>query len=125
MPLAALYSVFSGAKGALEVCKRDVPQVVLTDLAMSPMTGRDLIVALKSECPSAVPVVLTGYGTVERAVDLMRLGAFDVLTKPFGQASAALDLGYTPTWVNALRDGGSELSLRHVFGMGLGIRRSF
>ena len=38
--------------------------------------------ALKDECPSAVPVVLTGYGTVERAVDLMRLGAFDVLTKP-------------------------------------------
>ena len=46
------------------------------------MTGRELIVALKDECPSAVPVVLTGYGTVERAVDLMRLGAFDVLTKP-------------------------------------------
>jgi len=72
----------SDGQAALEVCKRDVPQVVLTDLAMSPMTGRDLIVALKTECPSAVPVVLTGYGTVERAVDLMRLGAFDVLTKP-------------------------------------------
>jgi C4-dicarboxylate-specific signal transduction histidine kinase len=67
---------------ALEVCRRDPPQVVLTDLAMSPMTGRDIILALKDACPSAVPVVLTGYGTVERAVDLMRLGAFDVLTKP-------------------------------------------
>lgn len=67
---------------ALEVCRKDAPQVVLTDLAMSPMPGRDLIVALKDVCPSAVPVVLTGYGTVERAVDLMRLGAFDVLTKP-------------------------------------------
>jgi len=67
---------------ALRVCREDVPQVVLTDLAMSPMTGRELIVALKDSCPSAVPVVLTGYGTVERAVDLMRLGAFDVLTKP-------------------------------------------
>jgi signal transduction histidine kinase len=67
---------------ALAVCRVDLPQVVLTDLAMSPMTGRELIVALKDVCPSAVPVVLTGYGTVERAVDLMRLGAFDVLTKP-------------------------------------------
>ena len=67
---------------ALAACRADPPQVVLTDLSMTPMPGRDLILALKEECPSAVPVVLTGYGTVERAVDLMRLGAFDVLTKP-------------------------------------------
>ncbi len=67
---------------ALEVCRRDTPQVVLTDLQMSPMPGRELILALEQECPSAVAVVLTGHGTVERAVDLMRLGAFDVLTKP-------------------------------------------
>lgn len=69
-------------QAALTACRRDLPQVVLTDLAMSPMTGRELIMALKEACPSSVPVVLTGYGTVERAVDLMRLGAFDVLTKP-------------------------------------------
>jgi signal transduction histidine kinase len=78
------YEVETVADGAaaLEVCRHRPPQVVLTDLAMQPMSGRDLIVALKRICPSAVPVVLTGYGTVERAVDLMRLGAFDVLTKP-------------------------------------------
>ena len=56
--------------------------MVVTDLAMSPMSGRALILALKEECPSAVPVVLTGYGSVDRTVDLMRVGAFDVLTKP-------------------------------------------
>ena len=67
---------------ALEACRQDPPQVVLTDLVMSPMSGRELIAELKEECPSAVPVVLTGHGTVEGAVDLMRLGAFDVLTKP-------------------------------------------
>ena len=69
-------------ESALDTCREDPPQIVLTDLQMAPMSGRELIVKLKEECPSAVPVVLTGHGTVERAVDLMRLGAFDVLTKP-------------------------------------------
>ena len=67
---------------ALARCRQDSPHVVVTDLEMVPMPGQELIVALKQECPAAVTVVLTGHGTVERAVDLMRLGAFDVLTKP-------------------------------------------
>ncbi|MDJ0976367.1 MAG: hybrid sensor histidine kinase/response regulator [Planctomycetota bacterium] len=67
---------------ALESCRRDPPQVVLTDLHMSPMGGQELIAALREEMPQIVCVVLTGYGTVERTVELMRLGAFDVLTKP-------------------------------------------
>ena len=74
-------SVADGS-AALEVCRQDPPQIVLTDLQMAPMSGRELLVELKEECPSAVTVVLTGHGTVESAVDLMRLGAFDVLTKP-------------------------------------------
>ncbi|MFV1958298.1 MAG: sensor histidine kinase [Planctomycetota bacterium] len=78
------YRVSTAPNGdaALDLARHDPPQVVLTDLAMEPMPGRDLVVQLKRECPSAVAVVLTGHGTVERAVDLMRLGAFDVLTKP-------------------------------------------
>jgi signal transduction histidine kinase len=74
---------------ALEVCRRDPPQVVLTDLAMGPPTGRDLVTALRRDHPSVVPVVFTGYGTVEGAVDLMRLGAFDVLAKPCGAAEVS------------------------------------
>jgi len=78
------YRVTDAASGpeALESCREDSPHVVLTDLSMTPMSGRELILALKENAPSAVAVVLTGHGTVERAVDLMRLGAFDVLTKP-------------------------------------------
>jgi signal transduction histidine kinase len=74
---------------ALEHCRQDPPQVVVTDLQMRPMPGRELIVALKEACPSAVAVVLTGHGTVERTVDLMRIGAFDVLTKPCAAARIA------------------------------------
>jgi signal transduction histidine kinase len=71
-----------GGQAALDACRREPPQVVLTDLQMKPMGGDTLIANLRDEMPHIVPVVLTGYGTVERAVELMRLGAFDVLTKP-------------------------------------------
>jgi signal transduction histidine kinase len=78
------YRVSLAADGgdALRLCRSDTPQVVITDLTMSPMSGRDLVEVLRHECPTVVPVVLTGFGTVEGAVDLMRLGAFDVMSKP-------------------------------------------
>ena len=75
-------TVVDAGEDAIQVCQTDPPQVVLTDLRMEPMSGQELVEKLKSISPSSVPVVLTGYGTVERTVELMRLGAFDVLTKP-------------------------------------------
>jgi signal transduction histidine kinase len=75
-------SLAGGGDEALRTCRSEPPQVVLTDLSMAPMNGRDLVEALRRECPTAVPVVLTGYGTVEGAVELIRLGAFEVLSKP-------------------------------------------
>jgi signal transduction histidine kinase len=67
---------------AIETARRDAPQVLLTDLKMEGMHGDELIRRVKEVAPSVVVVVLTGFGTVERTVDLMRRGAFDVLVKP-------------------------------------------
>jgi len=67
---------------ALEVCTRDPVDVVLTDLRMEPMSGQELIERLRGLSPQSVPIVLTGHASVERTVELMRLGAFDVLSKP-------------------------------------------
>jgi FixJ family two-component response regulator len=75
-------TVVHDGEAALWACAKDPPEVVITDLAMSPVSGRELIEALQRDHPTIVPIVLTGYGTVERTVDLMRVGAFDVLTKP-------------------------------------------
>ena len=75
-------SAVPSADEALEACRQDPPQVVLTDLHTSPVSGEELIRALRAEMPSVVPIVVTGHGTIERTVELMRLGAFDVLTKP-------------------------------------------
>lgn len=78
------YRVTLAAHGeeALERVRSDAPQVLLTDLAMSPMSGLELIGHLKRLAPVLVPIVITGFGTVEKTVELMRAGAFNVLTKP-------------------------------------------
>ncbi len=72
----------AGGADALEAARRDPPHVLLTDLRMSGMDGQDLMKRLHDADASIVSVVITGYGTVQHAVDLMREGAFDVLTKP-------------------------------------------
>jgi NADH-quinone oxidoreductase subunit E len=59
------------------------PGVVLLDLKMPGMTGLDALARLARMEPSAVPIVVTGHGTVDSAVESMKLGAFDFLTKPF------------------------------------------
>jgi len=56
--------------------------VAIVDLALPGMSGRDLIVALASERLATVPIVITGFGTIESAVDAVRSGAMDYLLKP-------------------------------------------
>src|SRR5436190_3591703 len=75
-------SVAETGPEALAIAKKDPPQVLLTDLKMDGMAGEELIRRIRDVHPAIVPVVVTGFGTVERTVDLMRRGAFDVLTKP-------------------------------------------
>ena len=55
--------------------------VVLTDLKMPVMDGMQLLRVLHEREPSPAVVVLTGYGTIESAVEAMKLGAADYLTK--------------------------------------------
>lgn len=57
--------------------------VVLTDLRMPGMDGLDLLKQVQELQPGTDVILMTAYGTVEAAVDAMRAGAFDFLTKPF------------------------------------------
>ncbi|MCP3904038.1 MAG: sigma-54-dependent Fis family transcriptional regulator [Planctomycetes bacterium] len=56
--------------------------VLVTDMSMSGMDGLALIRAVRERHRDIVPVVVTGYGTIENAVKAIRLGAIDYLTKP-------------------------------------------
>jgi DNA-binding NtrC family response regulator len=67
---------------ALEMCRKHRVDVVLTDLMLPTMSGIDLLKALKTVAPEAEAVVMTAYGTVEKAVEAMREGAYDFVEKP-------------------------------------------
>jgi two-component system response regulator HydG len=71
----------------LEMALRDVYHVILLDVQMPKMNGLDILRKLKGESNiSAHIIIITGYGSIEIAVEAMKCGAFDFLTKPFGAA---------------------------------------
>ena len=66
----------------MQMAGSEHPSVVLLDLALAGMSGIEVLGRLVKTEPFAVPIVVTGQGTVDSAVEAMKLGAFDVLTKP-------------------------------------------
>ncbi|MBL8965591.1 MAG: sigma-54-dependent Fis family transcriptional regulator [Spirochaetaceae bacterium] len=70
-----------GAAGLKAVEEGDV-DLVITDLKMPVLSGGELLRALAGRYPGLPVIVLTGHGTIEDAVEAMRFGAFDFLTKP-------------------------------------------
>ncbi|MEZ4288664.1 MAG: response regulator, partial [Polyangiales bacterium] len=72
----------NGARQALEICRQQPIHVVLTDLMMPTMSGMELVRALQTVAPNTEVVVMTAFGTVEKAVEAMRAGAYDFVEKP-------------------------------------------
>ncbi len=71
----------SGEEG-LEILRGEEFGVVLADLRMPGMDGMDLLRAVKALRPDTEVVIMTAFGTIERAVEAMREGAYDFVTKP-------------------------------------------
>jgi two-component system, NtrC family, response regulator AtoC len=81
------YEVFTTSNGyeALSIIKKEAISVVATDLKMPGINGMELLQQI-IQYDSAMPVIiLTAYGTVSSAVDALKKGAFDYITKPFEQ----------------------------------------
>lgn len=78
------YDVFSAESGkeALDLFKKEQPELVLTDLKMPDMDGIELLHQIKKIRPETIIIILTAYGTVENAVQAMKAGAYYYLTKP-------------------------------------------
>ena len=70
-----------GKKG-LEKALYDAVDLIITDLRMPLISGEEILKKVVTELPSIPVIVLTGHGTVELAVEAMRIGAYDFLTKP-------------------------------------------
>jgi DNA-binding NtrC family response regulator len=81
------YDVATAADGeeALRILKEEKIAVVATDLKMPRLDGMGLLDRIMQDDPSLPVIILTAYGTVANAVDALKKGAFDYLTKPFEQ----------------------------------------
>ncbi len=78
------YRVATAESGdtALELMAEDPPDILLTDLRMPGMDGLTLVQRALARHPNLVCLLLTAYGSVETAVEAMKRGAHDYLTKP-------------------------------------------
>ncbi len=73
-------------QAALDALRRGGVDLLLADLRMPALGGLELLRAAKLLAPEVEVIVLSGHGTVEEAVEAMKEGAYDFLTKPFGRA---------------------------------------
>jgi two-component system response regulator AtoC len=67
---------------AIEKIEKDVFDLVLTDLKMPGMDGLELLKNIKGTRPEVMVILMTAYGSIETAVEAMRIGANDYITKP-------------------------------------------
>jgi two-component system, NtrC family, response regulator AtoC len=78
------YQIQSAASGeeALELLQKNSFDVILTDLFLPGISGIDILKKVKEDAPSSSVILITGKASAETAVEAMKSGAFDYLTKP-------------------------------------------
>ncbi len=80
------------AESALEQLERFDPDFVLADVRMSGMTGIELCTELKARSSLATVILMSAYGSVDLAIEAMKAGAYDYISKPFKQDEVLLAL---------------------------------
>ena len=72
----------NNGSAALEKIRQKEYAVVFTDLIMPEISGLDLLKAVKASNPETEVIIVTGYGTIETAIEALKLGGYDYLQKP-------------------------------------------
>ncbi|MBW2164386.1 MAG: sigma-54-dependent Fis family transcriptional regulator, partial [Deltaproteobacteria bacterium] len=67
---------------AMDKCGKNFFDIVITDLDMPKKNGMEILYFLKEYFPETICIIITGFGTIQGAVEAIRQGAFDYLTKP-------------------------------------------
>jgi two-component system, NtrC family, response regulator AtoC len=71
------------AEAALALLESEAPDIILCDLKMAQMSGLEFLGEVRKLLPRTEVAMMTGYGSIESAVQAMKLGAYDYITKPF------------------------------------------
>ncbi len=92
--LDAGYSVtaLSDPETALAFLDESEVDVIITDMKMPKLSGKDVLSHVKRDYPHIPVLVMTAFGSIESAVDLMKMGAFDYITKPFSNDELLLSV---------------------------------
>lgn len=102
------YDVTTAADGqqAIDILKKKSFDMVISDMQMPNVTGMELLKHVKDNYPDLVFMIITAFGTTESAVEAMKLGAYDYITKPFKIDEVRIVIG------NALRSKNLEVENR-------------
>jgi two-component system response regulator HydG len=118
-------------KEALEILRKQRVDVLLTDLMMAGLSGLDLLKATRKLSPETEVILMTAYGTIETAVEAMKDGAYDFITKPLKRAhilrvvGKALERQTLVAENRALRSQLAAAQQRPIVGQSLAMRRTF
>src|SRR5437773_5406177 len=79
------FEVIEAADGrqALDLLQCTAPRLAIVDVWMPEVDGIELVARMREQAPGVPIIVISGHGTIETAVRVIRLGAFDFLEKPF------------------------------------------
>ena len=88
------FEVFTAASGedGLKAFNEEKPEMVLLDIVLPGIDGVEVLRQIKSSAPAAIVVMMSAYHMVDRAVEAMKLGAYDYLIKPFHLADLTATL---------------------------------
>src|SRR5438034_2560183 len=73
----------SAGDRAIELMPQISPDLIITDIKMAPVGGMEVLRAAKQYDPGMGVILITAYATVENAVEAMKMGAYDYVSKPF------------------------------------------
>jgi DNA-binding NtrC family response regulator len=93
--IEAGYRVQTASNGeeGLRLFGKNAFDAVITDIAMPGTNGMEVLANVSQHVPTVPVIVITAYGTIESAVEAMKQGAFDYITKPFNRDELRLTLG--------------------------------
>jgi two-component system response regulator AtoC len=86
------FELAENGKKALSLIKEGNFDLVITDMKLPDLTGLDILKKAKETIPGVIVIVMTAFGTIENAVEAMKLGAFHYLLKPFTPDSIEIAL---------------------------------
>jgi two-component system phosphate regulon sensor histidine kinase PhoR len=84
--------------------------IILLDLMMPGLRGIDLLAHVKAKHPDTLVIVITGYATLEHAIEAMKRGAFDFISKPFSPKDLRSVIGRAIDYIRTLEDIAHEKS---------------